>query len=468
MAARVQRQPAAARRRRARWRGRTGRLERAPGPGRPVPASRSGSWSSPPSTRRVVDRGAEVGADQGDQLGDLGGDALQDRENQVSGPGGERQPGERARGVRAPPGRGEPGQRRDAEHAVSVGGGETVQVLRRRRSAPARSSSAPPRRRCRPGRRGSRSSPSAVRQATEVVSPWADRTAVSPVLASRKAPVPKVHLAVPGRGIPRPAAPPAGRRPARRPDRRRRTPWSCRRSRRSATMRGTVSSDQPEQLEQLRIPRHPVEVRQQRPAGRRGVGDELAAEVMDEPAVGRGDDALGRDVAAQPGHLGRGEVGVEDQPGALGHPARRLAAARATSGSARRSCQTIADDSGAPVARVPGQHRLALVGQGHARHRPPGDGQRAATGVEHRGQQFVRGPARPRRRAGTSGARSPRRPRARRRRGRRRSPWCRRCPGRWPGRPVRSRGDSCGTLQVGLHPCSERAAGATDVRGRDP
>ena len=52
--------------------------------------------------------------------------------------------------------------------------------------------------------------------------------------------------------------------------------------------------------------------------------------------------------------------------------------------SARRSCQTIAGLSGRPVVAVPGQHGLALVGQGHG-----GDGharlvERTSSRVDHR------------------------------------------------------------------------------------
>ena len=70
------------------------------------------------------------------------------------------------------------------------------------------------------------------------------------------------------------------------------------------------------------------------------VGDELAAELVDQPAVGGGDHAVGGDVAAQPGHLRCGEVRVEHEAGALRRPSRVWRPARATiarrGGPARR------------------------------------------------------------------------------------------------------------------------------------
>ena len=88
--------------------------------------------------------------------------------------------------------------------------------------------------------------------------------------------------------------------------------------------------------------------------------------------------ARARHVVEQPGDLGAGEIGVEQQAGlrlvtSASCPARLSVAQRS---AVRRSCQTMARWIGLPVSRVPDERRLALVGDadrrdvGGARCRP--------------------------------------------------------------------------------------------------
>ena len=90
-----------------------------------------------------------------------------------------------------------------------------------------------------------------------------------------------------------------------------------------------------------------VEVEHQGAAGGGHVGDELAGQWVHEPGVRRGDDALAGDGVAQPAHLRCGEVGIDDQPGALRHEVvlvgQRVARRTANDCPARRSRST-ADD----------------------------------------------------------------------------------------------------------------------------
>ena len=57
-----------------------------------------------------------------------------------------------------------------------------------------------------------------------------------------------------------------------------------------------------------------AEIEEQRARCGRGVGDECAGQPVQQPGVGRGDDAVPGHVLPEPSHLGRGEVRVERQP----------------------------------------------------------------------------------------------------------------------------------------------------------
>ena len=132
-----------------------------------------------------------------------------------------------------------------------------------------------------------------------------------------------------------------------------------------------------------------VEVEHHR--ARRGgdVGHEPAGQGVEQPGVGRGHDALGGPVPAQPGQLRRREVRVEREPGDGGQPV------------AVRS-EAVGDRGGPPVlprqrgrqraaaGAVPGQHRLPLVGEADAVHHHPGLGDGGPAGRQHRRQQFGR------------------------------------------------------------------------------
>ena len=289
--------------------------------------------------------------------------------------GGQRHPGERCGGVRAPPRRGQPGQRRARTGAAGVVGG------RRRR-----------------GRRGAAISPrsldpadrrgggvdlpvdavgvwrrAAARPPSRSGRRWAARRVV-PVLASRNAPVPKVHLAVPGRqaalGEQRGLL--VDDQPADRRRRRRRRRW-CRRRRRWRRSSGSRSPVEPEQVQQLGRPR--------RRCRGRVSSDRLAvaASVTNAP-VSRCRSQVSVVVTtpsvvtlrAQPRHLRRGEVRVEDQPGALRDPLLCVGLAAAQ----RFGAPVLPHDGrarAAPGVRVPRQHGFALVGERDRRRRvrPP-------------------------------------------------------------------------------------------------
>ena len=252
----------------------------------------------------------------------------------------------------------------------------------------------------------------AGRQATEAARPALERAAVLPVLASRNAPVPKVHgltrarhaLAeqrgllvddqpADGGGAPNALVDPTSASRAR-------SPGAVRRPARTAP---SSSASQP----------GGVQVGQQGPAGGRGVRDELAGELVDQPAVGGGDHALAGHVAAQPGQLRRGEDGSRTRP-----VRRRGAPVLGQFGAdalGRRSCHTIMVGQRPAGVGVPGQYGLALVGEGDDVDRHAGLRSRRR-GRRRRRRRGVRaGPARPRRRAGTAGAPGARPARARHR-----------------------------------------------------
>ena len=117
------------------------------------------------------------------------------------------------------------------------------------------------------------------------------------------------------------------------------------------TISGSSSVSMPKICGGLLGPRHAVEVEQQRTRRGGGVGDEGAAEPMEQPRVGGRRHAIPGDVLAQPGDLRRDEVRVELQAGERGQRVGACAASRSHTVAARRSCQTSAGVVGEPVAR---------------------------------------------------------------------------------------------------------------------
>ena len=245
---------------------------------------------------------------------------------------------------------------------------------------------------------------------------------------------------------------------------------------------GRLRGIDPEQVAELGVPAQPVDVEQHRPRGVRVVGDVAAGELEDEPGVDRpeGRPARRLDVLEQPLDLGAREVGVDDEPGALAHQrlVPGLASARRSAPAVRRSCQTSARWTGSPVARVPGDHRLALVGDPdrvQVGALDPGVGDRLRGHPPGHLPDLVRvvlDPAGPREvllelRVGAPGDPRPR--------GRRRGRWCRSCPGRSRGstgaEPSGSRLDSVGAREVAelagaVQEAAEVPAGGPVRRGR--
>ena len=133
-------------------------------------------------------------------------------------------------------------------------------------------------------------------------------------------------------------------------------------------------------------------------AARRVAAAAAAGQHPDQPGVDGAEGklaALGRGARAghvveQPGELGAGEVGVEDQPGLLAEAAARGRARFSAShaGAVRRSCQTMALASGSPVLRFQTQRRLALVGDADrgdvagGRRRPAASASRAVASCD--------------------------------------------------------------------------------------
>ena len=88
-------------------------------------------------------------------------------------------------------------------------------------------------------------------------------------------------------------------------------------------------------------------------------------ELEDEPGVDRPEDSATRrlDVPLKPFDLGAREVGVDDKPGALPH--QRFVPGGPELVAARRGAAVLPDErvmDGLARLRVPGDHRLALVG----------------------------------------------------------------------------------------------------------
>ena len=168
-----------------------------------------------------------------------------------------------------------------------------------------------------------------------------------PALASRKAPVPKVAVGLPG--LQAALADQRGwwltDQAADGPYRRKR---SSSRSGRRAGSRAAARSASPNRS-RGRSPNGGVRVGRERAARGGNVGHELAGELVDEPAVGRGDHTVGSHVAPQPRQLRRGEVRVEHEPGPPAEGVLVFGQIRADL-SARRSGQTIRFDSGRPVS----------------------------------------------------------------------------------------------------------------------
>ncbi len=120
-----------------------------------------------------------------------------------------------------------------------------------------------------------------------------------------------------------------------------------------------------EQRAELLVPGEAADVEEHRPRGVGVVGGVAPGQLEEQPGVDRAEGGpLGAlDVAQQPLDLGRREVGVEDEPGALAH--QRLVAGGAELVAALGRAPVLPDQR--PVnrlagRRVPGEDRLALVG----------------------------------------------------------------------------------------------------------
>ncbi len=108
---------------------------------------------------------------------------------------------------------------------------------------------------------------------------------------------------------------------------------------------------------------------------------------MDQPGVAGGDDAFPGQFAADPGHFGSGEVGVQRQSGEV----LQLIFVRGEFLTEPLGPPVLPDDRFGerfPGVRVPGEHRLALIGEPDGDDGFAGLGQGLRPGVEDRPEQF--------------------------------------------------------------------------------
>ena len=354
------------RRRRARWRAATGRRRRGCGRGRPGPASgrRSGSARRRPAAGSAA--GPRSAATSVGQRGDLGGDALQQGPHQVSAAAAQRHPGERCGGRRVPPRGRQAGERGHAQHAVAGIGCDRRRSGRRRAPARGRRPSAPRRPRCRPARRRSRTCARAAATPPRWSGPTCDRAGVAAELGQQERAGAEGALGRAGRqaafGEQRGLL--VDDQPGDR-DRRRRKRRCCRRSRRRRRSRAAPRRS----ARTGRAARRPMSTE-----SRSSSSDRLAVEASVTNAPHSRCTSQVSVVVTTPS---RSSCSPGSTPSSVRRStgrgpdrcARRRCRPTPASGaqidSARRSCHTIAGRQRAPGVAVPGQHGLALVGQGH-------------------------------------------------------------------------------------------------------
>ena len=153
--------------------------------------------------------------------------------------------------------------------------------------------------------------------------------------------------------------------------------------------RGQRLIGEPEEFDQPRMPAASVQVDEQRPAGGRHIGDESPGQPVQQPTVGGGDNTVAGHVSPQPSHLRRGKVGVENQPSQLRH---LIGLVRQVSAHLRST--TVLPHhrwrQRFPTGPIPGQYRLALVGQSNCSDRRVGCLDGPVTGRKHRFPEFFR------------------------------------------------------------------------------
>ena len=330
---------------------------------------------------------AEVGSDELTELRDLRGNPLEHGENEVLRSGRQRHPGKGGPRIRPPPGCRKAGERRDAQHACGILGRDGVEF------------------------RGGPDEPEVL----------------DPVHRRRR----RVHLPIeavrqlaprtPGDGCRKPGGRPLGRLAGVREQERAGAERALRLSRLEAVLgeergllvddepadrdatseRGRLADDlvagddprhplvgEPEVVEQLLIPLSRVEVGEERSARGGDVADELTGQVVHHPGVGGRDDARCRHVPPQPGHLRGGEVRIDDEAGLRRDPLLHSIEFRA---DAFRPA-VLPDNrvrKGLPRLGVPGQHRLALVGERDDVDGNPGLGDGLSAGVQYGIQHLV-------------------------------------------------------------------------------
>ena len=155
---------------------------------------------------------------------------------------------------------------------------------------------------------------------------------------------------------------------------RRRTPRSCRRPAAEGSGSGSEPGSTPSSSQSSSSQAQLADVEQHRPRGVRVVGHVAAGELEDEPGVDRAERRRRRAPSTfceQPLDLRAGEVGVDHEPGPLAD--QRLVARLAQLVAARRGAPVLPDErvvDRLAGRRVPGDDRLALVGDPDRRRGP--------------------------------------------------------------------------------------------------
>lgn len=335
-------------------------------------------------------RGAEVGRGGVGEFGDLGGEALAQGAHQVPGGGVQAEAGERAAQVAAPPGGGQPGQCRDEGDAAGVGhrGAHGVEVGGAGDDAEAGEpaygggggvhlavqavvgAAAEP-----PGDAGGQARGAPARCAAGVgEEEGAGAVGALGGAGFGDALGEQRGLLVDGESGEREFGPEGPHR---------------------ADVGGVVHdgrepfAGQAVQLQGARRPLDAVEVEELGAGGGRGVRDVGAGEAVDQPAVGGGDLSLAGEVPSYPGHFRCGEVRVQGQAGEVAQFV-RVVAEFGTEGCRPAVLPDQCVGERAAGVRVPGEHRLALVGQAQRGDRLAGVGERPVPGVDHRAVQLLR------------------------------------------------------------------------------
>ena len=295
-----------------------------------------------------------VGGDRGDQLDDLRGDPVDERAHQMTRLGLQPQPVQRCRARRRATTvrRARPAPARRSRRRRPAPARRPRRGRRRRPARRGRPASAPPTRPCTPARRGSTSACRRAATRRTRSAPTSSARATAPVVGEqeRAGAVRALRRARGQAALAEQGGLLVDEQPG---QRQRRRPNAVVVPTAPATST-TLGSSSPSS------PKTPSASADQAQASRSSsiVRDAVEASVTNAPvsactshASRRRDHAVAGDVLAQPGHLRRGEVRVEGEPGERRQPVARTGPGGRRRPAERRSCQTTAGLSGSPEPR---------------------------------------------------------------------------------------------------------------------